>query len=111
MSAHTSFQVIYNPSIFSAKTIGSMKENFQKMVLSSRVDGTSLDDMLRWLPQHPSLPLTPMAPQPNPLAHIHHWFDAHATSNPNAVALSSSELGQYRTYRALYVSSENKAKC
>ena len=70
-----------------------------------------LDDMLTWLPQHISLPASPKEPQANPLTHIHHWFDAHAESNPDGAALSSSELGQFRTYRTLFVSSENKAKC
>lgn len=88
-----------------------MKASFQRMISLSRADGTMLDDMLTWLPQHISLPASPKEPQANPLTHIHHWFDAHAESNPDGAALSSSELGQFRTYRTLFVSSENKAKC
>ncbi|KAM4066491.1 AMP-binding enzyme [Hirsutella rhossiliensis] len=102
--------VIYNPQVFSGAALNGMKTQFDRMVSLSKVDGAQLAEMLDWLPKHPCLPVAPADPQPNPLCHVHHWFDAHAESNPSSPALHSAEMGKSMTYGELYKSSEDKAR-
>lgn len=88
-----------------------MKTQFDSLCALSKVQGTKLTEMLKWLPDHSNLPKQPTEIQSNPLVHVHHWIDAHAETRPEAMALLSSELGKSMTYGELYVSSEEKAKC
>lgn len=48
--------------------------------------------------------------QSNLCRHVLQWFDAHAQSNPDCLALYSSELSYSMTYGELYISTEQKAK-
>lgn len=107
-----SSQVIYDPQVFSDKTISNMKTQFDSFIQLTKTDQPMLDDMLNWLPQHPSLPspTTTTVPTTNPNRHIHHFFDAHALSNPSSMAIQSHELGISITYGELYASSERKAQ-
>nr|POF14113.1 hybrid pks-nrps synthetase tas1 [Quercus suber] len=90
--------------------MGNMRARFQTMVGLSKVEHVKLDRMLEWLPQYPSLPPSPTAVQSNPHRHIHHFFDAHAQSNPTSLALYSKELQQAITYGDLYASTERQAR-
>lgn len=90
--------------------IGSMKAQFENLISLSKVDGVQLDDMLDWLPKHPRLPVVPQAPEMRPCKHIHHWFEAHAESHPDTVALYSSEMDMSLTYGDLQKSTDQKAR-
>lgn len=103
------WQVIYDPQIFSDKTISDMRAQFAKLIELTKIEQVQLDDMARWLPRHPSLPTTPST-SANPQRHLHHWFDAHAQSSPSSVAIHSSEMGISLTYGELYASIERKAQ-
>jgi hypothetical protein len=87
-----------------------MKSMFEQLITQCKVDQIKLDNMLDWLPKHPSLPMSPSIEQANPCRHLHHWFDAHVKSNPMSLALYSSELSRALTYGELYASTEQKAK-
>ena len=102
--------VIYDSNLFSVTDMDNMKTQWEHLVKLSKED-VSLRDMLNWLPEHTSLPKPPPTPQENPVRHIHHWIDAHAQTNPGAIALNSGETGAMMTYHELYVSTEKKAKC
>ncbi|KAH8706253.1 hypothetical protein BGZ61DRAFT_493214 [Ilyonectria robusta] len=102
--------VIYNPKVFSGTAVANMKTQFDSLCALSKVQGTKLTEMLKWLPEHSNLPKQPTEMQSNPLVHVHHWIDAHAETRPEAMALLSSELGKSMTYGELYASSEEKAK-
>lgn len=105
--------VIYNPQTFSASVLRDMKLQFDQLSALSKTDGVMLRDMLGWLPKFPSLPVAHHVQglqQSNPCRHVHQWFDAHAESNPDSLALHSSELNHSMTYGELYISTEQKAK-
>ncbi|KYK57278.1 amino acid adenylation domain protein [Drechmeria coniospora] len=102
--------VIYNPQIFSAATLKAMKTQFDEFSAISKVEGATLTEMLPWLPRHANLPMRSPQRPANPLKHVHHWFDAHAESCPDSLALYSSELALSMTYGELYTSTEAKAK-
>jgi hypothetical protein len=105
-------QVIYDPQVFSDKTISNMKTQFDSFVQLTKTDQPMLDDMLSWLPQHPSLPspTTTNLPTTNPNRHIHNFFDAHAHSTPTSMAIQTHEKVISITYGELYASSERKAQ-
>lgn len=46
----------------------------------------------------------------NPLQHFHNFFDAHALTRPNSLALDCQELGISMTYGELYSSTQLKAQ-
>ncbi|EFW99106.1 thiotemplate mechanism natural product synthetase [Grosmannia clavigera kw1407] len=102
--------IIYDPTIFSALDVRDMKTLWVRLAAISKSSNAMVRDMLEWLPEHTSLPIVPLKSQRNPLRHIHHWFDAHAQTNPDAEALSSGEQDISITYGGLYASTELKAK-
>lgn len=88
-----------------------MKLQFDNLIRLTKTEQPMLDDMLSWLPQHPSLPSPKtLMPTANPNHHLHHFFDAHALSSPSSIAITSNELGISVTYGDLYASSERKAR-
>nr|POE79797.1 hybrid pks-nrps synthetase tas1 [Quercus suber] len=101
--------VIYDPQLFTASSLNMMKTKFRGICNTSVRDGVKLQDILGWLPQHPSLPTFPTTRPSNPCRHAHHHFDAHAETSPNSLALFSAELGLSLTYGQLYASTEHKA--
>ncbi|KAM5343580.1 hypothetical protein ACJ41O_012117 [Fusarium nematophilum] len=102
--------VIYDSQKFSPPALSAMRNLFSRLYDLSKTDGTDLTSMLGWLPTHPSLPREPSTTPSNPLKHVHHWFDAHAETSPDALALCCAELGILMTYGELYSSSEKKAR-
>lgn len=104
-------KVIYDPQVFSDKTISGMKTQFDNLIQLTKAEQPMLDDMLNWLPKHPSLPSPATAvPTTNPNCHIHHFFDSHALSSPSSMAIQSNELGISITYGELYAATERKAQ-
>ncbi|KAF2015411.1 acetyl-CoA synthetase-like protein [Aaosphaeria arxii CBS 175.79] len=106
--------VIYNPKVFSLQQIRDMETKFEGLVQLSKTEKIQLDDMLDWLPSYPALPTENSTASPsvsnNPLKHVHQLIDAHSLTNPNSIALHSSELGMSMTYSELYSSTEKKAR-
>ncbi|KAG8418963.1 putative Hybrid PKS-NRPS biosynthetic cluster [Metarhizium acridum] len=107
---HVKLGVIYNPLVFSVKAMAEMKAKMVNLIQLSKSQNTALKEMIPWLPSYPRLPLQPsMADKGRPLKHIHQWFEAHAKSRPDSIALSSDELGLQMTYGELQQSAEEKA--
>lgn len=102
--------MIYNPLVFSDKTMSEMKSKMTNLIQLSKSQNTALNEMMPWLPHYPRVPLQPsVADKGQPLKHIHQWFEAHAKSRPDSIALSSDELGIQMTYGELQQSAEEKA--
>ncbi|KAF5139466.1 Hybrid PKS-NRPS synthetase TAS1 [Metarhizium anisopliae] len=107
---HVKLGVIYNPLVFSDKTMSEMKSKMTNLIQLSKSQNTALNEMMPWLPHYPRVPLQPsVADKGQPLKHIHQWFEAHAKSRPDSIALSSDELGIQMTYGELQQSAEEKA--
>uniref|UniRef100_A0A0C4DIN8 Uncharacterized protein n=1 Tax=Fusarium oxysporum (strain Fo5176) TaxID=660025 RepID=A0A0C4DIN8_FUSOF len=109
--------LVYDPSIFSADAVQDIRSTFERLVSLSKQESVKLSEMLEWLPLYPSIPEPGVdiaraddKAMINPLQHFHHFFDVHAQTRPNALALDFQELGISMTYGELYSSTQLKAK-
>ena len=108
------YQVIYDPTVFSKDALKEMESSFTELLQLSRLTEPVFLSMIPGMPRYPSLPTRENTDSANqsstPKLYFHDWFQLHAESNPNAVALLSAELGERLTYDELHKASTARAQ-